>query len=111
MQNLGQNILFLDNEPEHQAKAKRLWPACTVVSTVDECIEQFGNRSWTTLMVGDESSGDLGRWLGVNRVGLSEVILHGQPSPVQMILYLDLKKLGYYTHLAPFGSGSLWKSK
>ena len=124
MSNLGLNILFLDDDEERVYRAKRLWPACTVVNTAKDCIAQLQRRTWVTVLLDHDLGGeqmvdskreDCGmevvRWICDNRPAISEVVIHSFNTPASVAMYERLKHAGYDVHRIPFGSGPLWKSK
>lgn len=123
MSNLGLNILILEDNDERIARAKQLWPACTVVTTAAACIKKLQEREWVTLLLDhdlggevyvDSSREDCGmevvRWLVANKINLQECVIHSHNSPAAAAMHQQLSKADYKSHLVPFGTG-FWKVK
>ena len=122
MSNLGQGILFLEEDAEKITRAKHLWPACVVATTAPRCRELLASRSWTTLVIGeypDEGNTVNAKDYGMGIVNdicltmprISEVVISSLNAPVAAQMQRELVKAGYATHLARFGESPIWKTK
>lgn len=124
MANIGQGLVFLDDLPERRAHARQLWPACTLVSTVAECIEVLKLREWVTVCLDHDLNGtayedsaredcgaEVARWICKNSPAISEIILHSHNPHGTEVMFRMLSDFGYTVYRYPFGKGVIWNQK
>lgn len=124
MSNFGQNYLFLDDDVTRQARARKLWPACTIVETAADCIAHLKGVQFTLVMLDHDLGGeqfvdskreDCGmevvRWMVANKPKVGQVVIHSFNPPAAAIMKQDLINAGYDAHYIPFGTGKLWAGK
>lgn len=119
----GANLLFLDDLPERQQHARKLWPACSIVSTAADCIAALSRQSWVTVCLDHDLNGtnyedpsrpDTGmevvRWIVANRPSISEIICHSHNEDATIEMARQLKGAGYAVVKARFGQHKIWKA-
>lgn len=124
MPDYGQNTLFLDDDPTRQAKARQLWPACTIVATAAECIEHLKTVRYTNVCLDHDLGGeqfvnsnreDCGmevvRWVKANKPQVGVFVIHSFNPPAANVMKMELLEAGYEAHYIPFGTGKLWNPK
>ena len=124
MANIGQSLLLLDDNEWRQQRARQIWPACTVVATVPECIRLLELRDWSTVSLDHDLGGeeyvksdrvDCGmevvRWAIVHNPRVNEWLVHSHNNIAAMLMVNALRGAGFTVHRKRFGEGDLWTPK
>lgn len=120
---LGNSLLFLDDLPERQQHARKLWPACTIVSTATDCIAALSRQAWITVSLDhdlngtnyeDSSRPDTGmevvRWIVANRPRIREILVHSHNEKAAAEMERLLKEADYAVVAIRFGQGKIWRA-
>lgn len=124
MANIGQALLFLDDNDFRKKRARQIWPACTVVETAAECIRLLKLRDWSTVSLDHDLGGeeyvksdraDCGmevvRYAVANLPRVGEWLAHSHNDLAAFEMVHALRTAGYKAYRKRFGEGDLWTPK
>lgn len=124
MANIGQALLFLDDNDYRKQRARQIWPACTVVDNVPDCIKALELREWVTVSLDHDlnqeeyvnsNRTDCGmevvRYIVSHRPSITECIVHSHNEPAAIRMAVALTSAGYNVYRKRFGEGDLWTPK